>query len=50
LTDQLATEQEAHKRTQVAMNQLREGLKTEMDKIHTQQAAGEENKVGFLMQ
>lgn len=44
LTDQLTTEQEAHKRTQVAMNQLRDGLKTEMDKIHTQQAAGEENK------
>ena len=45
LTDQLSTEQEAHKRTTAAMTQLRDGLKNEMDKIQSQQAQGEDAKV-----
>ena len=47
LADQLLTEQEAHKRSQTAMNQLKDGLKSEMDKYQSQQAAGEDVKVAF---
>ena len=48
ISDQLNNEQEAHKRTNAAMTQLRDGLKSEMDKIQSQQAQGEDAKVAFI--
>ena len=39
------SEQEAHKRSQAAMTQLRESLKSEMDKIQGQASAEEGAKV-----
>ena len=49
ISDQLNNEQEAHKRTNAAMTQLRDGLKSEMDKIQSQQAQGEDAKVKWAL-